>query len=321
MPMLLSMAIVQLPLTLLSLPFIMAMLGMADQINQMSVTGNLNFDTFLLEHLDALVWGAVAMFGALAYQVMVMPLGNLACAKLASQALLNEPITFQEALRFALSQYWPTQVAIAVFLLPLLGLSVLALLFVLIANSANDPTGVAIAAGLGIIAISLGSAATGLLFFRLFPGINGIIPTMEEVEGETVVQKGMWLLRRSWDLTQGYYSRIFGFLFLLWIAVYMITKGVQDSLSLIAMFITQLGKLESSEQLMNSLTAPQDPLQTGIVLVISGLFTAVITPVWQCFKTLQYVDLRCRKEGLDLYMLLDEQPAELRSSFGQARVQ
>jgi hypothetical protein len=36
------------------------------------------------------------------------------------------------------------------------------------------------------------------------------------------------------------------------------------------------------------------------MLVVATLFGLMFPPYWQCFKTLLYFDLRCRKEAFDL---------------------
>ena len=167
----------------------------------------------------------------------------------------------------------------------------------------------AIAAGFGIFAIFGMGIATFLLFFRFFPAVNGLIAAMEEPEGENILQQGMWYLRRSWTLTQGYYFRLLGFLVLLHFAESMIRSGINDSLRLMVMFGFELGRNRSVEDVIARMAAQDDPLQTGIVMVIAGVLTSILPPVWQCFKLLQYVDLRCRKEGFDLELLLEEDEA------------
>ena len=104
---------------------------------------------------------------------------------------------------------------------------------------------------------------------------------------------------------------------LLHFAESMIRSGINDSLRMMVMFGFELGRDRSVEDVIAKMATQDDPLQAGIVMVIAGVLTSILPPVWQCFKLLQYVDLRCRKEGLDLELLLEEdEVAAPAASFG-----
>ena len=130
-------AMVQLPLSLLSLGPTMKMLEFAEQMGDPATAGPA-FDTFFLDNIDALMLMGLAFLGAMAYQLLITPIGNVACAYAARESLLGRLVGFGEAVRFALTRYWQTQVALASFFLPLVAISFLTLLPVLLLAGGAD---------------------------------------------------------------------------------------------------------------------------------------------------------------------------------------
>jgi hypothetical protein len=239
------------------------------------------------------------------YQLFVMPLGNLTCAKLAMQAALGAPISLADALRFAKRRYWPTQVALATYLLPLLLLSVLILVLVMASQAAGSETGVLGFSLLGLMLISLGALAMLLLYPRFFGALSGIIQCQEDPEGTGILAHGLWYLKRAYSLSATYYMRLLGLLLLMHFAVVFITQGISEATNFVLWFIDAAVSGGSITEEILDPSRPQDIMITGLSMMVTIMVTLVIVPIWQCFKALLYLDLRCRKEAFDLHKLLD----------------
>jgi hypothetical protein len=303
--MLLSMAIVSLPYSLLTFPLLLKLIELSNEFNALQVTGQFPDQSYFLDKLDDAVAALIIMFLALCYQVLITPLGNLAVARLAVMSIAGTPIDWREAFSFARYRYWPTQVAIATFILPLLGLSLVVLLPVLITQSAGSDIGTITSALSGMMLICAASLATVLFFPRFFMSVNGIIQCAEDPEGEGIAAQGIWYLKRSYGLSASYYWRLLGLLILMGIAVNFVTKGVGDSISILTMLGESVLSGSSIVDQVLDPTRPQDLRTVGIAMTFTTLFGLVILPIWQCMKVLLYYDLRARKEAHDLHLVLD----------------
>jgi hypothetical protein len=301
-PMFLSTAMVQLPLALLTMPLMMQLMGLAYEMQAMSNEGNSKFfsGSFWEDKLDLAVFAFIMLFVALAYQVLVTPLGNLICARLAVCRLLGRECSFSEAWAYARRRYWPTQVAIALFLLPLLLLSLAVLAFVLLAQLSGDDNGILAAAGGGVLLITLGSCATAFFFCTYFPALNGIVQASEEPEGSGVLAQGLWCLRRAQGLTSGHFWRMLGYLMMLAVIINYITRGLTESLQWLLALVSALASGHADKFVTNLATGMPSTWEMGLILVAASIFGLLFPPYWQCFKTLLYYDLRCRKEAFDL---------------------
>ena len=305
-PMFLAMAIVQLPFSLLTMPMILKLIDFSNEVTMLQNTGRMPDQTFMYEWLDEGIVVIVIMFVAFFYQVLVTPLGNLACARIARESIHGRATTLGEAFAFAKQRYWPTQVAIAIFVLPLLGISIFVLLPVLAFQTAGNETGIIAASVFGMILIIVAMPATVLFFPRFFPALNGVVQTEEEPEGTGILAQGMWYLKRSWGLTQGYYLRLAGLLILLSFAVNFITRGISETVNLVVTVIDAAVSGGSFGMDFFESMQTQDASTVGLVLTVTTVFTLVILPVWQSLKVLLYYDLRCRKEAYDLKLLLED---------------
>jgi hypothetical protein len=252
---------------------------------------------------DLGLYAFVMIIGALAYQLLVTPLGSLVCARLAATRLLGEPCTFAEAFAHARKRYWPTQVALALFLLPLLGLAVLVLVFVLVFQQAGNQTAVGVAAVAGVALISLAAFVMQLLFCRLFMALNGVVQAVEAPEGSGMLQQGLWYLRRGYELTAGHFWRMLGFLLLASVVVYVITNGMMQGIRLLVTLVRLTSIGDNAKQIYNALATPTT-WELGMSMMLGGLISLIFPPFWQCLKTLLYFDMRCRKEGFDLLRML-----------------
>ena len=97
-------------------------------------------------------------------------------------------------------------------------------------------------------------------------------------------------LSRSWQLTHDSWWRTFGIL----LVVLLIQYAASSALSVIGLPIAVLVPFIP-------------PIVRGtIVVTTSTLASALVTPIWQLCFVLIYLDLRVRKEHLDLWQLADQ---------------
>jgi hypothetical protein len=305
-PMFLSMALVQLPMSLVSISMTLILIRFQQETIAAQNKGETPGMDWLYGQADQLIWVAVLVVFVMAYLLLVFPLGNLTCARLASTTLLGEEESLAEAFRYARRRYWPTQVALATFVLPLLALAVLILLIVVLAMAAGSDIGVGATAVIGIFLIMMGMLATWVLSFRFFPALMGVMQCAEEPEGYGIFAQGLWYLKRSYSLTQGYFMRILGLSILLYFAAGFIQRGVTDSVQIVYELVKAISTGEASaDKLLAQVSSSQSDVTylavvVGTASIVSLLFPALMV----CFQTLLYYDLRCRKEGFDLLQML-----------------
>lgn len=305
-PMFLSMAVVQLPLSLVWISVTTALVRFQQELLAAESKGETTDMDWFYSQADQALWVGVLLLFAMAYVLLVSPLGNLTCSRLASTTLLGEEQSLGAAFRFALRRYWPTQVALATFVLPLLALAVLVLLLVVLAMATGSDAGVGAAAVSGIFLILIGMVATWLYAFRFFPALMGVMQCAEEPEGSGVFAHGLWYLKRAYALTQGYFMRVLGLTVLLYFAAGLIQRGVTESVQLIYLLVQLLSAGEASaENLVAQMAASQnDVLYMAVAIGTSSIVSLLFPALIVCFQTLLYYDLRCRKEGFDLLLML-----------------
>ncbi len=317
LPMFLSMAMVQLPVALLSIPMTIRFVNMAEKFQDPSFmdtsgSGMGVFDTLLVEFGDMMITMAAVVLVIALYQLLITPLGLLTCARLASRALDGFRDSFSDAFGFALSRYWPTQVALATFFLPTVGLALVVLMFVLLAQMlGNDALTIGFAVG-GMTLIGCMVLATMFMYFRFFPALCGVLQATEDSPEHGFVAQGVWFLKRSFGLTQGHYLRIFMLLGLLWLAWYMVNGGLNSTLEMLWLLYDYMssGSSNFGDYLVEQGQGQNDPMRVGIQMVVMTVVMLIFPPYWQCYKLLLYMDLRCRKEALDIYRLLDDDRTE-----------
>lgn len=315
LPMFLSMAMVQLPVALLSIPMTIRFVAMAEKFQDpafLESSGSGIFNSLLLEFGDTMMMSAMGLLLIAVYQLLVMPLGLLTSARLAARALDGHRDSFSEAFSFALSRYWATQVALATYFLPTVVLSLVVLLFVLASIQLGGGGATVMVSATGIFLIFAAVIATMLLYFRFFPALSGVLQASEDSPEEGILPQGVWFLRRSFGLTQGHYLRVLGLMFLLAIAANVIQSGMRSTIEmLVALFdYMSSGIGDIGEYFIMQAEGTTDPMQLGISMVLLTLLMLIFPPYWQCFKLLLYVDLRCRKEAFDIYRLLEEDRLE-----------
>ncbi len=262
-----------------------------------------------MDHLGFGILLGGFIIGAAFYQLLIMPLGTLTCARLATCALHGETPSFSECLRYGMKRYWATQVALATYGLPVVVLALLTLIMVVIGQATGNDAAIISGAIIGLTLIMLGILATAILYFRFFPALTGIIQSAEDLPAGGMGAQGVWLLRRAWDLTNGQFWRMFGLSVLAMLAINFISRGISEMINYLVFIISQLSQGFGTEAMFeNMVMNQQDPLSLGISMTLATLVTLLFPPFLQCYQLLLYFDLRCRKEAYDLELLLDQAP-------------
>lgn len=302
-----AMALVEAPLLLVAIVMTTKLLAISEAMQKSTVTGQTSPFDFFAQFADQGLFIGGLVILSLAYQLLVLPLGMLTCSRLGATALIGEPVSLAEAFEFAKSRYWPTQVSLAVFVAPELGLSLLVLIPVLLTRNSSNPD---LSLWLSIFALTmimLGGFATFLAYFRCFPALTGALQASEDPVGEGMFAQGLNYLKRAWSLSDGFGVRSFGMLLLYAFAQGIIQRGIVQSVQLIVLLV-QLGvqHKDTAEDFFRT-AAQGDATGTGISIAIASAISLLFPALQMCFMLLLYFDMRCRKEGFDLLLLLDEE--------------
>ncbi|MFC6354833.1 hypothetical protein [Luethyella okanaganae] len=144
--------------------------------------------------------------------------------------------------------------------------------------------------GVGVLAGVVGGLGLALLFVWLFVKTS-LVPCLVVVERAGVSAA----IRRSWALTNGYFWKTFGVQLLVGLIVNVVSQVVTTPIMLLYSFAVTL---IDPNNVLNSI-GPAIGLY--LVLIIVTLVVGSIAAVAQAATVaLIYIDLRMRKEGLDL---------------------
>ncbi|MDF2807046.1 MAG: hypothetical protein K0S43_1992 [Cellulosimicrobium sp.] len=153
----------------------------------------------------------------------------------------------------------------------------------------------AVAVALVVLLVALGFAATtalgvvllvvalpGLLVLAVWVGTRtGLVPPALALEGQP-----FWAtVRRSWRLTRGSFWRLFGIYLLAYVAMYVVVQIVVSPFSIVSTFLLAAGQAF----LANALLALGVALSTIVMTLFLGSVVALL-----------YIDVRMRREGLDV---------------------
>lgn len=164
----------------------------------------------------------------------------------------------------------------------------LAVVVIALAAIAAGPTGGPLVA---VLLTLLGAAGFAVLAFWLSTRLS-LVPSALVLERLPL----MAALRRSWSLTVGYFWRTLGIQLLVAVILSVAANIVSTPLSLIGFFLT-------------SLLNPNGDVDAALVwfvvvylltIVVSVVVGAITSVVQSATTALLYIDLRMRKEGLDL---------------------
>lgn len=165
-------------------------------------------------------------------------------------------------------------------------ITVVVLLIVLVAT-VGGAAGVGVGVIIGILAFGGALVLTAWLATRL-----AFVPSVLMLERLSIRAA----VKRSWSLSVGYFWRTFGILLLVGFILYMVSSIISTPLSLLSGFgatlINPNGSMEESIGLMIAIVI--------LSFVISVVFSAMSAVIQTATAALLYLDLRMRKEGLDL---------------------
>jgi len=147
-------------------------------------------------------------------------------------------------------------------------------------------TWIALAVAIGIFG-GLGLVAIGVWVFTRV----SLVPSLIVLERLSIRQA----VRRSWSLTTGYFWRTFGVQFLVAAIVNVITQVVVTPLSFL--FSISLSFVDPNAALDSFIPSA---IFYVLVLLVSLVLGAIAAVVQSATTALIYIDLRMRKEGLDL---------------------
>jgi hypothetical protein len=303
-PMLMSTVILNLVPSLLSLPFWFLMLRILGDIQKMQMTGKTPDMTYFNDNLEQIIFCSALLLAGMVYVSVVFPFSRLICTRLAFCSLHGEMISFGEACAFARSRYMPTLMALAIFILPALVISLIMLIPVLILQWTGATDAILPTALIALNVIMLASLATVLLNYRYFPALDGIIAAAEETVEQSAFAQGLDYLKRAYQLTAGYFWRVFGLLLLLGFAINMVTRGVSEGIQILVLLAKAIITHQESKDFFQNSMTQGDTTAQSISIVIIMVVWLLIPALEVCFRILLYMDLRCRKEGYDLELLL-----------------
>ncbi|OLT28201.1 hypothetical protein BJF83_01720 [Nocardiopsis sp. CNR-923] len=234
------------------------------------------------------VWSLVASYsGALLSQAGIILVTGLLTA-VVGLAVLGRTLTPGQAWAAVRDRMWAVVRLALTQLFIFLGLTLAAVavtvvgVLVGVAVLASGP------AGLGIVILVLGVAA-GLAAFAVFVWIAvRILFAMPVVVLERV---GVFAaLARSWNLTRGSWWRVFGVILLTTLLVQVIGGILTAPFSGTAVVLVIAFPMEAWMPVVSG----------AIVYVGTVVISAITTPFTVGVTTLLYIDLRMRREGLDL---------------------
>lgn len=202
-----------------------------------------------------------------------------------SRATLGQKLRLAELWRAAGRRLWPLvgwTLLIAVVVLATIALVAGLVAFLVVQGDAWVPLAVVV----GILG-ALGLLAAAIWLFTR----TSLVPSLIVLERLPIPRA----MRRSWSLTTGYFWRTFGVQFLVALIVNVVAQIVTTPVSLV--FSVALSVVDPNAALEGYVPAI---ILYVIILFISLIMGAVASVVQSATTALIYIDLRMRKEGLDL---------------------
>jgi hypothetical protein len=211
-------------------------------------------------------------------------------SRLAYREIVERPETVQEARRHVNSRMWSFLGAGILVSLVFFGVSFVALFLLILVFAV---LGTVLGQNTGAIVIVAVLALIALIAFII--GYVWLICRLFVVEVPLAIESNMdaaSTISRSWQLTQGFVSR------LQWIVViaFLITIPIVGAVQLVNLVIQGLlaNSIPQGDSLLFSL------LYFLLILPLSLASNALLLPFWQAIKAVIYYDIRSRREGLGL---------------------
>lgn len=203
-----------------------------------------------------------------------------------ARSVLNRPTGFRQMWHLARSRAWAlVRLAGLLFVGWLLAVLLFAALAVLLISTVG---------GIGaLVLLPLGMALFALLIWIYIKLM--VAPAAVVIEELGAVDG----LRRSWQLTRGNWWRILGITLVVWIMVGVIAQVVTIPVSLLSAFFTGV---------VSPHGGPEQAVTAAVAMgVATAIISALVGAAGYAFQTsvmaLLYLDLRMRKDGLDMVLL------------------
>jgi hypothetical protein len=288
-------ALVIVPYSILSVVFLLPLQQSVAQLQNNALLGAAPEEQLFNFLGPAFLSVGLSAFLTLLYSIVFVPLMEGALARAVMRRYLDQPVSIGDSTGTALRHAMPLIVA---KLLPSLAIGLISVLFfgcvffgffgALVGNPFGDTAFQSEPSG-GTIALAfLLLFGGGLVFVVLLAFVLvRILFTSQAVIAE---DKGpIEAIRRSFDLTKGYFWRTFGIFLLVALLTYIIQAVPSGILGAIYGALTLRGG-----------GVPDFVQQQIFTSVVSAITLVLVTPFQLIAYTLMYYDLRIRKEGFDL---------------------
>ncbi|WP_206751309.1 hypothetical protein [Cryobacterium gelidum] len=229
--------------------------------------------------------GALSAIVPIALSVIASALLQAVIVVEVARATLGEKLRLGTLWRRAATRLWPlTLWTLLLTVALLLGVAVIAGVVVLLV-SVGDVAGIVAGVLVGVFGGLLLAAASAFLYTK-----TSAVPSLIVLEKLGVRASVI----RSWSLTRGYFWRTLGVLLLVGLIVQVISQIVTLPVSLLfgvgTMLVDPTGALAEQSSILSVILS----------LIIAIPVAAVAAVVQSAAVALVYLDLRMRKEGLDL---------------------
>ncbi|TFB65417.1 hypothetical protein E3N85_14975 [Cryobacterium sp. Hz9] len=229
--------------------------------------------------------GALSAIVPIALSVIASALLQAVIVVEVARATLGEKLRLGTLWRRAATRLWPlTLWTLLLTVALLLGVAVIAGVVVLLV-SVGDVAGIVAGVLVGVFGGLLLTAASAFLYTK-----TSAVPSLIVLEKLGVRASVI----RSWSLTRGYFWRTLGVLLLVGLIVQVISQIVTLPVSLLfgvgTMLVDPTGALAEQSSILSVILS----------LIIAIPVAAVAAVVQSAAVALVYLDLRMRKEGLDL---------------------
>jgi hypothetical protein len=249
------------------------------------------------EEQDAVLVGGVAAIiaSALASVILSVAAGALLQGIIVlevARGTLGEKLTLGSLWRLAWRRLWPLVLwSLLYSVAVLVAVGIIALVVVLLVSQGDAFI------ALGVLFGLLGGLGLAVAFVWLFTKLS-LTPSVIVLERRGVFAA----MARSWRLTGGYFWRVFGVQALVVVIVQVATQIVTTPIGIV--FGILMGLLYPNG------TVPADDLSAqsflpviglyGVTLLVTLVFAAIGAVAQSASSALVYIDLRMRKEGLDI---------------------
>jgi hypothetical protein len=170
-----------------------------------------------------------------------------------------------------------------------------------IGSGAESTVSADVAGAVAVVMILIGAVLVLIFGIRLL--LAGTVVLMEGRHAPDIglhipVRVGIWgALKRSWQLVKGKFWRVFGILLFAGLVVNIVSYALQYGITTLVLTVGSWA--DSSE----SSTATLLAVMLGVAVVLATAMTLIASLAFMsAVQALIYLDLRVRREGLDLWM-------------------